>query len=328
MPTAEVRRSANQFPINIKSSKSLPTQISNPMNMARSKKKKKNKTNTKKQKSYSQCSFSTSRPNSNLSIKTESKNAGISRSSTDSTLSSTTKLPSICGQMSPRLVSPPRKVPMLPQEILPVACERRRKLPLLAAIKPDNEKAEKERFMRANYMYNPYFIYRFPADPEILEKASQPSDRLLHLVSIRWLYKCFNTQNCIKAYCPPLSLKCWDIKSHSYVCPSVHPSVRLSVTKTLIWLISSEVLKIEHWYLACMIFVTSPFKWRHAVTLTFDLFQGQSCCRAGDQSIPWICLFIKEWSTDPEILEKASQPSDRLLHLVSIWWLYILHVLL
>ena len=39
------------------------------------------------------------------------------------------------------------------------------------------------------------------------------------------------------------------------VCLSVSPSV----TKTLTWLISSEVLMIEHWYLACMILVTSPF---------------------------------------------------------------------
>ena len=28
---------------------------------------------------------------------------------------------------------------------------------------------------------------------------------------------------------------------------------------------------IELWYLACMILVTSPFNWHHAVTLTFDL---------------------------------------------------------
>ena len=30
------------------------------------------------------------------------------------------------------------------------------------------------------------------------------------------------------------------------ICTSVHQSVRLSVTKTLTWLISSEVLMIEH----------------------------------------------------------------------------------
>ena len=68
------------------------------------------------------------------------------------------------------------------------------------------------------------------------------------------------------------------------VSPSVRPSVRLSVTKTLTWLISSEVLMIEHWYLACMILVTSPFYRYHAMTLTFDLLQGQICCRAGDHN--------------------------------------------
>ena len=39
-------------------------------------------------------------------------------------------------------------------------------------------------------------------------------------------------------YCPPPFAKAWDIKTHL----SVHPSV----TKTLTWLISSEVLMIEH----------------------------------------------------------------------------------
>ena len=55
--------------------------------------------------------------------------------------------------------------------------------------------------------------------------------------------------------------------------PSVCPPVCLSVTKTLTWLISCEVLMKEHyWYLACMILVSSPFYRHHAVTLTFDLF--------------------------------------------------------
>ena len=40
--------------------------------------------------------------------------------------------------------------------------------------------------------------------------------------------------------------KVGDIKSHSSVCPTVCPSVCPSVTKTLTWLISSEVLMIEH----------------------------------------------------------------------------------
>ena len=73
-------------------------------------------------------------------------------------------------------------------------------------------------------------------------------------------------------------------KTHSSVCLSVRPSV----TKTLTLLISSEVLMIEHWYLACMILVTSPFNWHHAVTLTltFDLLQGQRCCHARDHNSP------------------------------------------
>ena len=41
---------------------------------------------------------------------------------------------------------------------------------------------------------------------------------------------------------------------------------------------------IEHWYLTCMILVTSPFYWYHAVTLTFDLLQGQICCRGDHNS--------------------------------------------
>ena len=54
-------------------------------------------------------------------------------------------------------------------------------------------------------------------------------------------------------------------------------SICLSVCHTNFNLsISSEVLIIKHWYLACMIFVTSPFNWHYAVT--FDLFQGQICC--------------------------------------------------
>ena len=68
------------------------------------------------------------------------------------------------------------------------------------------------------------------------------------------------------------------------VCPSVLLSVPLSVTKTLTWLISSEVLMIQNWYLVWMITVTSPFYWYYTVTLTFDLSQGLICCRAGDHN--------------------------------------------
>ena len=71
----------------------------------------------------------------------------------------------------------------------------------------------------------------------------------------------------------------------SFVCPSV-PSLCLSVTKTLTLAITFALLQIELWYLACVFFVTRPFRWYHVVTLTmtFDLLQGQICCRAGDHN--------------------------------------------
>ena len=101
---------------------------------------------------------------------------------------------------------------------------------------------------------------------------------------------------------PPFA-KAGDIKSHSPVCLSVRQSVCLSVTKTLTWLISSEVLMIEHWYLACTILVTSPFYWYHEVTLTltFDLLQGQICCRAGDHNSSNLLVPIKSHHNDPKM---------------------------
>ena len=77
-------------------------------------------------------------------------------------------------------------------------------------------------------------------------------------------------------------------------CLSVSLSVCPSVTKTLTLLIFSEVLMIEHRYLACMILVTSPFNWHHAMTLTltFGLLQGQSCCRVGDHNSPNLLVYF------------------------------------
>ena len=90
----------------------------------------------------------------------------------------------------------------------------------------------------------------------------------------------------LHSYCPPLSRKRGDIKSHSSVRPSVCLSVCPSVTKTLTLAITFALLQIELWYLACVFLVTRPFRWYHVVTLTvtFDLLQGQICCRAGDHN--------------------------------------------
>ena len=56
-------------------------------------------------------------------------------------------------------------------------------------------------------------------------------------------------------YCPRFSRKLVTLK---LIRLSVRLSVFPSVTNTLTWLISSEVLMIDHWYLACFILVTSP----------------------------------------------------------------------
>ena len=84
-------------------------------------------------------------------------------------------------------------------------------------------------------------------------------------------------------YCPPLSRKRGDIKSHSSVSQSVRQSVSPSVTKFLTLAITFALLQVELWYLACVLL---PFSWYHVVTLTvtFDLLQGQICCRAGDHN--------------------------------------------
>ena len=102
-------------------------------------------------------------------------------------------------------------------------------------------------------------------------------------------------------FIPRALVKAGDIKTNSSICPSLCLSIRLSVTKTLTWLISSEVLKIEHWCLACMVLVTSPFNCHNAVTLTstFDIFQGQICCRVEDHNSPNLLvlfiLVVKTW---------------------------------
>ena len=93
------------------------------------------------------------------------------------------------------------------------------------------------------------------------------------------------------SFCPPPYAKAGDIKTHS----SVHLSVFPSVTKNfnlarIFWSIKDRAL-----ILACMILVTSPFNLHHSVTLTFDLLQGQSCCRAEDQNSRnlLVCLNVK-----------------------------------
>ena len=84
---------------------------------------------------------------------------------------------------TPRVMSGYRVPLTLPANLQPGAFERRKRLPLLSAIKPENEKSERDRFIRANFNYNPLFIYRFPAEPELLSRLGTPSDKYLKHVS-------------------------------------------------------------------------------------------------------------------------------------------------
>lgn len=122
----------------------------------------------------------------------------IRESQSEHSLMSLTKLPQLpraptptpslsaqsCQSCTPRSAAGFRLPITLPANLQLGAHERRKKLPILAAIKPENEKAERDRFMRANYNYNPLFVYRFPADSEVLERLGKPSDKYLSQVSI------------------------------------------------------------------------------------------------------------------------------------------------
>ena len=61
----------------------------------------------------------------------------------------------------------------------------------------------------------------------------------------------------------------WEIKTCVSICLSVPRFVHMSVAKTWTCIISSIVLMISLWYLACMILVISPFNGHHVVTLTY-----------------------------------------------------------
>ncbi len=74
-------------------------------------------------------------------------------------------------------------------------------MPLLVAIKPENERTEKERFLRASFNYNPLFLYRSPAEPEALGRFVNPSDKYISQVSIYmaviFVKVCVNAQVCL-----------------------------------------------------------------------------------------------------------------------------------
>ena len=76
--------------------------------------------------------------------------------------------------------------------------------------------------------------------------------------------------------------KAGDIQTHSFTYLFI---IRLLVTKTLTWLISSEVCYCDRTLILGMHCpCDKPFNWHHALILIFDLLQGQTCCCAGDHN--------------------------------------------
>jgi len=104
----------------------------------------------------------------------------LDMTSNKKTNSSPKRLPVI---MSPgrldELASPTARHLILASNNLLNNNEGKKKLPLLVAIKPENEKSEKDRFMRSNFNYNPFFYYRGYAGDDVMEKFSNPSDRYI-----------------------------------------------------------------------------------------------------------------------------------------------------
>ncbi|ESO91061.1 hypothetical protein LOTGIDRAFT_122331 [Lottia gigantea] len=86
-------------------------------------------------------------------------------------------MPAVKARLSSSALEQPARISPIPPPRAPN--ERRKKVPLLTAIKPENEKTERERFMRAHFIYNPFFIYRYPAEISVIEKYNQPSDRYM-----------------------------------------------------------------------------------------------------------------------------------------------------
>ena len=70
--------------------------------------------------------------------------------------------------------------------------------------------------------------------------------------------KLFKFRTKMLNFCPPLSRKRGDIKSHSSVCLSVSQSVRLSVTKTLTFTITIEPLTVGLSYFTCTFLMMRP----------------------------------------------------------------------
>ncbi|XP_041377124.1 uncharacterized protein KIAA0895-like [Gigantopelta aegis] len=141
---------------------------------------------------------------------------------------SKTKLPGIttekdkdAGCKQRVLATPSPRLYFIPP--VPPLNERRKRVPLLAAIKPDNDKTEKDRFMRANYNYNPYFLYRCPADVDVLESFSKPSDKYLKQAMLI-MEKAIDRYGCYEEFEEKTGGK---ILSRSQICTIIHRYLKI-----------------------------------------------------------------------------------------------------
>ena len=134
-----------------------------------------------------------------------------------------------------------------------------------------------------------FIVHGLETDVGISWAFSMPSYKSLKggPLYLERLYNCL-----LDCFCPPLSRKRGDIKSHSSVCPSVCLSVCPSVTKTLTLAITFALLQIELWYLyVCSLWQdlsggTMSWPWRWPLTF----FKVKFVAERGT-TILWICLF-------------------------------------
>ena len=105
-----------------------------------------------------------------------------------------------------------------------------------------------------------------------------------------WKKETLSRSLLVSVCCPRF---CESVGTSNLILQSVCLSVRLSVTKTLSLAITFALLHVELWYLACVFFVTRPFRWYHV--MTFDILQGQICCQAGDHNSLYLLVLLCAW---------------------------------
>ena len=131
----------------------------------------------------------------NQSAKKSSNNSSTSdtgniRTQTSTDITRTISRPS--SNMPQKSITPIRSIPRHPSTNLSPAPQdsstrekspKKKNISLLVKIKPINQESEREKFFDSNFHHNPQFVYRNLASANEMEKFSQASGSLLHIVS-------------------------------------------------------------------------------------------------------------------------------------------------